>query len=285
MKKSFYAIAIGICVAALAAASAGAGEALDRIKKEGVVRVGITNQQPTAFKQPDGTLAGFAVDINRAIFAKIGVKNLEPVIMDWGSQIPGLKANRIDVIIAGMFVKPARCEQVAFANPDYRAFDTLVVLKGNPKNIHSFDDAVKNPNINVAAIQGGASAMTAKKAGVPEGRLQVLPGYVEMFAALKAGRVQAVSIDTVSAGQFLAADPQGIERAEPFQVPVFDGVPATSYGAYVFRPEDKDLVELFNTFFDGFIGSPEHVAIMKKHGLSASDIPPRGITSAKLCAK
>jgi polar amino acid transport system substrate-binding protein len=283
--KRLDALVLGICVVALMTASALADETLDRIKKEGSVRVGVTNQQPTAFMQPDGSLAGMAVEITKAVFSKIGVQKIEPVVMDWGSMIPGLKANRIDVVIAGMFIKPARCEQVAFSNPDYQAFDTLVVLKGNPKNIHSFDDVLKNSGIVVAAIQGGASAMTAKRAGVPDSQLQVLPGYVEMFAALKAGRVQAVSIDTVSAGQFLAADAQNIERAEPFQVPIFDGVPARSYGAFVFRPEDQDLVAIYNKFLADFVGSPEHIAILKKYGLGASDVPPRDVTAAKACSK
>ncbi|MGH9549426.1 MAG: hypothetical protein ACRD3W_08625, partial [Terriglobales bacterium] len=104
-------------------------------------------------------------------------------------------------------------------------------------------------------------------------------------AALKAGRVQAVSIDTVSAGQFLAADKENIERAEPFHVPVFDGVPATSYGAFVFRSEDKDLVALYNEFLAAFVGSPEHVAILEKYGLGPNDVPSRDVTAAKACGK
>jgi polar amino acid transport system substrate-binding protein len=205
--------------------------------------------------------------------------------MDWGSLIPGLKADRIDVIISGMFIKPSRCKQVAFSNPDYRAFDTLVVLKGNPKNIHGFGDIVKNSERKVAAIQGGASTITAKNAGVPDAQLQVLPGYVEMFAALKAGRVDAVSIDTVSAMQFISADPQGIERADPFQIPMFNGKPATSYGAYVFRPDDTELVAAFDKYLASFVGSPEDIAILKKYGMGAADVPESGITAAALCGE
>jgi polar amino acid transport system substrate-binding protein len=285
LKRRIGFFVIGVCLAAPPAPSAIASDTLDRIKKEGSVRVGLTNQQPLAFIQPDGSPAGIEVEITKAIFSNMGVQKIEPVVMDWGSMIPGLKANRIDIVIAGMFIKPARCEQVAFSNPDYQAFDTLVVLKGNPKNIHSFDDALRNSDILVAAIQGGASAMTAKRAGIPDSRLQVLPGYVEMFAALKAGRVHAVSIDTVSAGQFLAADTQNIERAEPFQVPIFDGAPARSYGAFVFRPEDQDLVAIYNKFLADFVGSPEQLAMLKKYGLGASDVPPRDVTAAKACSK
>jgi polar amino acid transport system substrate-binding protein len=283
--RKLYALVIGACLLGMPVVPALAGKTLDRIKREGVVRVGITDQQPWAYKKPDGSLAGVSVEVARAVFASIGVQKLEPVIMDWGSMVPGLKANRLDVVIAGMFIRPSRCKQVAFSNPDYMAFDTLVVPKGNPKNVHSFDDVRKDPSITVAAIQGGASAMTAKEAGVPDRQVQVLPGYTEMFAALKAGRVSAVSIDTVSAGQFLAADPEHIERAEPFKILVFDGVPAMSYGADVFRPEDEDLRELYNKFLAKFVGSPSQLALFKKYGLGANDVPPRGVTAAQLCGK
>ena len=285
MKITLRALAIGILAMAVTSGFAFAGEALDRIKKDGVVRIGLNNQYPFAFKEPDGSLSGFAYETTKAVFAAIGVQKIEPVVMDWASMIPGLKANRIDVIVAGMFIRPARCEQVAFSNPDYQAFDTLIVLKGNPRNLHSFNDVIKNENIKVAAIQGGATALTLKNIGVPERQHQILPGYVEMFAALKAGRVDGVTIDTVSSGKFLAADAQNIERAEPFQVPVIDGAPATSYGGYVFRLEDKDLVELFNKYLDRFVGSPEQLALLRKYGLGPNDIPPRTATVARLCAK
>src|SRR5262245_31907541 len=101
-------LGMALFAAGVLAAPARAGETLERIKKEGVVRVGITNQQPWAYKEPNGNLAGVAVEVTQAAFSSLGVKKLEPVTMDWGSMIPGLKANRLDVIIAGMFIRPAR---------------------------------------------------------------------------------------------------------------------------------------------------------------------------------
>jgi len=285
MSTRLCATVVGLCDLGLTTASALAGDTLDRIKKEGVVRVGINNQYPFAFRDTDGTLTGFSIETTRKIFDNVGVHKIEPVVMDWASMIPGLKANRIDVIIAGMFIKPTRCEQAAFSNPDYISFDTLVVPKGNPKKLHSLDDVTKNGSYKVAAIQGGSSQITLKKVGVPEGQQEILPGYVEMFAALKAGRADAVMIDTVSAGKFLTTDPNSIERADPFQVPLVDGAPVISYGAYVFRLEDKELVELFNNFLAGWVGSPEQLAILKKYGLGASDVPPKGVTAAQVCAK
>ncbi|WP_369392660.1 hypothetical protein [Paraburkholderia kururiensis] len=39
-----------------------------------------------------------------------------------------------------MYITPERCKQVAFADPQYQIQDTLLVLKGNPKKLHSYAD-------------------------------------------------------------------------------------------------------------------------------------------------
>ena len=85
---------------------------LARIQREGVVRVGFANENPYAFAQPDGTLSGEAVEVARAVFEQMGIEEMEGVLTEFGSLIPGLQAGRFDVITAGMYVNPGRCEQV-----------------------------------------------------------------------------------------------------------------------------------------------------------------------------
>jgi len=71
--------------------------------------------------------------------------------------------------------------------------------------------------------------------------------------------------------QIIASDPGGVEST-----PIFSevaGKPAVSHGAFAFRPEDADFVAAFNAVMAEFIGSPEHVAIMEKHGMTAAELP------------
>lgn len=264
--------------------AARADDTLARVKSGEVLHVAINNQYPFAFTDSSGELTGFSVETLREFLAQTGKSKLDPVVLDWASMIPALKAKRVDMVLAGMFIKSSRCEQASFSNPDYQSFDTLVVPKGNPENIHSLDDVKKNPDMKIAALQGGSSAMTLNKAGLPESQEMILPGYVEMFAALKAKRVNAVMIDTVSAGKFLASDTQSIERAHPYQVPLVNGKPVISYGSFVFRKEDKGLVDQFNQFLATWVGSPKQIALFQKYGLSADDVPPKGLTADQICA-
>ncbi len=279
-------VAIGLVIALLCATLfpllAHAESTLDRIKRQGSVAVGITNDYPLAFKQPDGSIAGSDYEIASKVFASLGVK-VEPVILTWGGLIPALKAGRIDVAAAGMFIRPERCLQVAFSNPDYQAIDTLVVAKGNPKNLHSFADVVTHATVNIAAAQGGAALLSAKRADIPATQIQLFPSSVEMLAALTAGRVDAVAIDTVLASKLVSLNKDEVERAEPFHVQMVDGRLMRSFGAFVFRPADTDLVGAFNTFLGSYIGSAEQVALLEKYGMTKEEIPPPGTTAADIC--
>ena len=119
---------------------------LERVKREGVVRVGFANENPYAYAKPDGTLSGEAVEVARAVFQAMGIDEMEGVLTEFGSLIPGLQAGRFDVITAGMYVNPNRCEQILFANPEYKIGEALVVEAGNPLGLNSYEDIAANPN-------------------------------------------------------------------------------------------------------------------------------------------
>ena len=59
---------------------------------------------------------------------------------EFGSLIPGLNSQQFDVVSAGMYINPSRCEQVLFSDPEYQMLDAFIVRKGNPKNLHTYED-------------------------------------------------------------------------------------------------------------------------------------------------
>lgn len=94
---------------------------LERIKCTGIVRVGFAHEQPYAFTKPDSTLAGESIEVARVIFNRLGVPELEGVYTEFENLIPALQAGRFDIITAGMWIRPERCEQVLFADPEYKS--------------------------------------------------------------------------------------------------------------------------------------------------------------------
>src|SRR5215471_11076634 len=88
-----------------------------------------------------------------------------PVQMDFSSLIPALNANRIDIVANTLSIRKARCQQIAFSNPEFNAREGFGVLKGNPKNIHSFADIARIKDARLGHVVGGFQTTYAEIAG------------------------------------------------------------------------------------------------------------------------
>src|SRR5512142_2320672 len=83
--------AAGLAVTpALFAAPAFAEDSLDRVKKQGFIRIGFANEAPYGYATPDGKLTGEAPEVAKAVLAKMGINEVDGVLTEFGSLIPGL---------------------------------------------------------------------------------------------------------------------------------------------------------------------------------------------------
>ena len=111
MKKTLLALAL------IMAPTAVIAETLDDLKAQGFARIAIANEPPFTAVAADGTVSGAAPDVAREIFKRLGVNEVVASISEYGAMIPGLQAKRHDAITAGLFMKPERCEAVAYSEP------------------------------------------------------------------------------------------------------------------------------------------------------------------------
>lgn len=215
---------------------------LERAKREGIIRVGFANESPFAYANPDGTLTGEAVEVARVIFANLGIPTMEGVLTEFGSLIPGLVAGRFDAITAGMYIKPERCEQVLFADPDYKVGGGLIVAKGNPLNLHSYEDIAANSDVKVGTGAGYFEDQYMRSVGVTDGQITLYPDNPSGIAGLQAGQIDAYTATAIGLSQILGVtgDPN-LEMADPFTDPVIDGKLITGYSGTAFRKGDLDL--------------------------------------------
>lgn len=260
--------------------------ALDRIRREGVVRVGYANEAPYAYMDTaTNRLTGEAPEILRVIMKRLGVAEVEGVLTEFGSLIPGLKARRFDIIAAGMYITPERCDQISFSNPSYVIGEAFVVPKGNPLELHSFEDVAKHATAKLGVMAGAVEHGYARRTGVPDGRIVVFPDNISGLDGVRAGRIDAFAATSLTVNDMLSkANDDRIERAEPFTDPVIDGESIRGYGAFGFHLEDAELREAFNNELANFIGSPEHLALVAPFGFTEVNIP-KDITAADLCGR
>ena len=73
---------------------------------------------PFNYRDEDGTLTGFNVDLARAICRELDV-TCEVNAVDWGKLVPSLKDDEADAAIASLAISPSTIEQVDFTDSYY----------------------------------------------------------------------------------------------------------------------------------------------------------------------
>jgi polar amino acid transport system substrate-binding protein len=210
---------------------------------------------------------------------KLGVKEVDGVLTEWGALIPGLKAGRFDAIVASMYVTPKRCEQIIFANPTYGIGEALIVKKGNPDGLNNYKDAVEKKK-KIAFVAGVAEIEHAKLAGLDTDMHLIVPDFASAVAAVKAGRASAAALTSLTAKD-LASKDDSVERAEPFTF-THEGKKYKGEGSFGFRKEDTDLRDAVNEVLADFLGTEEHLAMVQEFGFDKSNLPEK--TAAQHCA-
>ncbi len=272
-------IALTSACALLGAGAASAQTTLDKLREQGFIRVGFANEAPFAFATPSGQLTGESPAVFRHVMQKLGVKAVDGVLTEWGALIPGLRAGRFDAIVASMYITPARCKQIIFANPTYGVGTALVVRKGNPEGINTYEDAVRK-DAKIAFVAGVAEIEQGRMAGMARGQQIVVPDFAAAVASVKSGRAAAAAFTSLTA-QDLASKDGALERAEPFNFE-HDGKTYRGEGSFAFRSEDTALRDAVNAELARFIGTPEHLAMVKPFGFDESNLPEK--TAEQHCA-
>ncbi|MBN1613785.1 MAG: ectoine/hydroxyectoine ABC transporter substrate-binding protein EhuB [Deltaproteobacteria bacterium] len=258
--------------------AANAADTLKKARKQGFIRVGFANEAPFGYATTSGKLTGEAPEIAKIIFRKLGIPEVDGVLTEWGGLIPGLKAGRFDVIAAGMFITPKRCREVAFSEPTYTLGQAFLVRAGNPKNLHSYDDAAKNPDVKLGVLSGAVEVGYARIAGIPDERIVGLPDQGSMLAAVRSGRVDAAALTALSIQNMAEKGGEAVERAHPFTT-----LPeAMGSGGFAFRKKDKALLKAFNRELKQFIGTKAHLDLVGPFGFTEAELPQK--TAAECCA-
>lgn len=178
-------LAVAITTITIAACSQF-GSTKDGVPKD--LRVGISpNYPPLAYKD-DGKLVGVEPDFADHLAKDLGVK-VTLVETTFAELIPGLLANRYDVIMSGFSVTPAREQQVSFTQP--------YIVVGQMAVVRTADyDRLRDPkNMNQPATRVGVVAGTTgeayARAELSKASIKSFPRVDDAVKALRLGQVDA----------------------------------------------------------------------------------------------
>jgi polar amino acid transport system substrate-binding protein len=269
---------ITVVVTTLQALTVSAETTLEKARQQGYIRVGFANEAPFGYATPAGKLTGEAPEVAKAVLVRMGIAEVDGVLTEFGSLIPGLKAGRFDIIAAGMFITPKRCKQINFSEPSYGIGQALLVSTGNPKHLNTYADVAKQPDIKLAVMAGAVERDYAKAAGISPSQLVTLPDPPSMLAAVQAGRADAAALTALSIAN-LAAKGDGVESTPPFATVAEKSV--MGHGGFGFRNADSALLEAFNQHLQAFLGTQEHLDLVTPLGFGKGFLPTK--STAELC--
>ncbi|WP_186778007.1 ectoine/hydroxyectoine ABC transporter substrate-binding protein EhuB [Streptomyces salinarius] len=266
------------CSRVATASDVKGGDLLGRLRAQGVARLGIAGEIPFGYIDKNGELTGEAPELAKVIFKRLGVDRVQPVPTEFGSLIPGLASQQFDVVAAGMYINPERCQQVIFSDPDYQMLDAYIVRKGNPLGLHNYEDVVKK-KAKFATGTGYAEIAYAVEHGYKEDDILIVPDQVAGLNAVESGRVDVFAGTALTVREVVKKSSKA-EATEAF-APVVDGKPHVDGGGFAFRPDETNLRDAFNVELQKLKKSGELLRILKPFGFTQNEMTD--LTAKELC--
>jgi arginine/ornithine transport system substrate-binding protein len=208
---------------------------------------------------PEGELAGFDIDIAKALVAAMGAE-IKLVAQDWDGIIPALLARKYDAIIASMSITEERKKKVAFSKKYYQTPAKFVCKKGA---IDQFSkEAIKGKTVGVqrATIHDRyltdnyGKDVTIKRYGTQD----------EAYLDLVAGRLDMLLADSVALSDGFLKKPEGADFR--FIGPDLNDPKWFGEGAGIaLRKQDTDLAEMFNAAIDKIRADGTYKKIQDKY--------------------
>jgi polar amino acid transport system substrate-binding protein len=264
----------------------GAADAdvLAQAQEQGFIRVGFANEAPYGFADEAGNLTGEAPAVGREVMSRLEVSEIDGVLTEFGSLIPGLQARRFDIIAAGMFITPERCAEVIFSDPSYCAPQAFLVTEGNPLGLTDYESVAANSDVRLGVLTGAVEGDQARAAGVSDDQINTLGDPPSLLEALQADRIDAVALTTISLNDLAETAGGGVEVTEPF-IAVIDGEEQLGCGGFAFRPEDTALRDAFNEVLNEMKEGDEIVPIVEEFGFAEAAETAEGVTADELCGE
>ncbi|MES0033567.1 transporter substrate-binding domain-containing protein [Mesorhizobium sp. M0040] len=255
-----------------------AGPLTNRVNAGQPVRIGFSNVPVYGFLDQKGQPKGFANVIALDVLKRMGDTNVETTVTDWGGLIPGLQANRYDLITGGMYILNVRCKSIIFSEPIAKTGVAFIVPTGNPKKINTYRDIAEKGSVVVTYSESSTIA-DAKKEGIAEDKIMEVPGPTEVLASVKAGRADAGSMTYFEAKSMAEQSNGTIQATDPDALPEW----TQNWVGIGFRLDDADFVIKFNEALRKYLGSEEMMKSVKRYGVLPDRLPD-DMTTEWICS-
>lgn len=164
------------------AAVPGVASHLDRIAARGELVVGMSgNQPPLNFISKSGELMGLEVDLAKQMADAMGV-NLRIQSMAFADLLPALESGRVDLVLSGMTITPARNMKSMFVGPYFLSGKAILTREQTLADIRNPSE-MNRPNLKIVALRGSTSQALVEDE-IPDAKLSLAQDYDEAVQQL-----------------------------------------------------------------------------------------------------
>ena len=168
------------------------GPQLRRILESGVLRVGLSgNQPPLNMRNAEGELIGLEVDLVDALATSMGLET-QLVTMPFAALLPALEAGEVDLVISGLTITPERNARVAFAGPYFISGKSVLAKEGTLASASPAD--LDLPDRTYVALEGSTSERFVNE-WLTRAKLVTAPDYDTAIQRVLDGEVHALVAD------------------------------------------------------------------------------------------
>ncbi len=155
---------------------------------------------PFNYLKEDGTLAGFDVEIAKALCEEMKV-DCTFVTQDWDGAIPALLAGKYDLLIASMSITEERKQKVDFSEKYYNTPPAIAIAKNS--SINNTSSALKG---KIIGAQSSTTHSNYAEAKFHDSEFRFYPTADEYKLDLENGRIDAVIDDVVVLSDWVNSD-------------------------------------------------------------------------------
>jgi polar amino acid transport system substrate-binding protein len=210
--------------------------------------------------------AGFDVDLITAVAQRMGLQ-AKIATTKFDTIIDDLVAKRFDVVISAVSVTPEREKKVDFV-PYFNAGESLLVQKGNPRNIKSTADlcgvtvGVQNGTIEQSDLNTASKACLSK--GKPAIKLTVLQDQTAVLQLMVNKRVDAIYQDSPVTDYYA--------KQNPGQFEVGGSVVGGGLEGIVIRKGDTSMFNAVKTAFGQLKTDGTYHKLILKWGMTHEEL-------------
>ena len=216
------------------------------------------NSVPFSYRNENGDLVGFNVDIARAICRELGqVCRIEAVVFP--EILSLVTTSRVDLAVANFLKTPERTRQVAFSVPYWRSTSSYI----GSSTLTGTSGAQLLVSGGVCAIRETAQmryllSLQAQSGG----EIHPVDANRDIFDGLLMGQCSAALLPTMQALSFLQSQ-EGLSFR-------FIGAPLEEAGLggtvhIIVRPDDQALLERVNRAIRSLVNSGEHERLSRRY--------------------